>query len=333
MNPALETLILALAPEHGLTLSLETLFIGAEPHPNIPPETIGWQPLKPKATAWENAGFNRIDELETKIWPLILILPGKSRDETLTWFATARKHLAPNGTIVVAMANTAGAGRFEKQFEKATGKVTSIQKNKCRAFFATQDNNWDETLFEQWHALGTPSPIGDSKFITQAGIFSNDHIDPGSQLLADHFPKNIRGNIADLGAGWGFLSDSALQSNPNINRINLFEADSRALDCARKNLASHSTEIHFHWHDVIQGLPDTYDAIIMNPPFHSGQSTDVDLGKAFITTAVQSLRRGGRLFIVANRQLPYETLLDSLKLRWQKPAETPIYKLLFASKP
>jgi 16S rRNA (guanine1207-N2)-methyltransferase len=70
----------------------------------------------------------------------------------------------------------------------------------------------------------------------------------------------------------------------------------------------------------------------MNPPFHSGQATDVDLGRAFLATAAASLRRGGKLFLVANRQLPYEAVLDSLGLRWRKPAEDKTYKLLFADK-
>ena len=46
----------------------------------------------------------------------------------------------------------------------------------------------------------------------EAGIFSADHIDPGSALLAEHLPKNLRGRVADLGAGWGFLSRAALET-------------------------------------------------------------------------------------------------------------------------
>jgi 16S rRNA (guanine1207-N2)-methyltransferase len=334
VNPALETLLLPFSAEEALAIPPKTLFLGAEPHPAFQtwPGLTGWQSLKPKAHAWDTAGFHRSSHLPDGTWSLVLILPGKSRDETLAWFAIARQRLAPGGTILAAMPNTAGAGRFEKELAKATRSVTSLQKHKCRAFRASDDGTWDETLFQHWLTLGNPRQIPGTRFLTQAGIFSADHIDPGSQFLADHLPAHLHGTIADLGAGWGFLSDAALHRCRNIARIDLFEADSRALDCARNNLALHDRELQFHWHDVTTGLPGTYDAILMNPPFHTGQTTDPDLGRAFLTTAASSLKRGGTLLLVANRQLPYEAVLESSGLAWRKSAENACYKLLFAEK-
>ena len=348
VNLALETLMLAFSPENGIIAPSRALFLGAEPHREMPDGVLGWQPLKPLADAWDKAGFPRTDDLPDEKWPLVMILPGKSRDETLAWFAMARDRLGPGGTIVAAMPNTAGAGRFEKELSKATGNIASIQKHKCRAFHAVDDGSWNETLFDEWRLLGNPRLVPGTQFITQAGIFSSDHIDPGSQLLADHLPATLHGNVADLGAGWGFLSDAVLHRSRKIERLDLFEADSRALTCARRNLAHHQPEvihfssptcyaeqesiIHFHWHDVTTGLPGIYDAIVMNPPFHTGQSTDVDLGRAFLKTAIASLKRGGKLFLVANRQLPYEAVLETSGLAWRKTAEDKSYKLLFADK-
>lgn len=327
--------MLAFSAENGLAVPSRALFLGAEPHPDLAkwPEIVAWQPLKPLANAWDRAGLSRCDDPPEGTFPMVLILPGKSRDETHAWFAMARDRLAAGGTIIAAMPNTAGAGRFEKDLSQATGNIQSIQKHKCRAFHSIEDGNWNETTFETWRLAGNPKLIPDTNFTTQAGIFSCDHIDPGSQLLADHLPANLHGHIADLGAGWGFLTDAALRRCRKIDRIDLFEADSRALDCARKNLAQHQPElVHFHWHDVTTGLPATYDAIIMNPPFHTGQATDVDLGRAFLKTAITSLKRGGKLFLVANRQLPYEAVLEAAGLAWRKIAEDKSYKLLFADK-
>ncbi|MES2437770.1 MAG: class I SAM-dependent methyltransferase [Verrucomicrobiota bacterium] len=332
MTAALETLMLAFTAEDGLPVPPRVLFIGAEPHPALKewPEVTGWQPLKPLATAWEKAGFSRSDDLPEGKWPVVMVLPGKSRDEALAWFAMARDRLEPGGILAAAMPNTAGAGRFEKELSKATGHVVSLQKHKCRAFHATEDGAWDEGIFNEWRALADPREI--SGFTVEAGIFSSDHIDPGSQLLADHLPAHLRGKVADLGAGWGFLSDAVLKRCPKIERLDLFEADARALECARKNLAAHHHEITFHWHDVTTGLSDTYDAIVMNPPFHTGQATDVDLGRAFLRTASASLKRGGKLLLVANRQLPYEAALEASGLAWRKIAEDRTYKILFADK-
>jgi 16S rRNA (guanine1207-N2)-methyltransferase len=332
-NPALETLILA-CDTFGISHDQQVLFIGAQAHAALAgwKGLMGWQPIKPLADAWEAAGALRCDALPDGSWLTVFVLPQKSRDETLLWFALARERLAPGGRILVAMPNTAGAGRFEKELARATGCVESIQKNKCRAFTVTDDGSWNESIFAQWRKLGHERKMEGAEFVTLPGIFSSAHIDPGSLLLASHLPKNLHGRIADLGAGWGYLSAAALESCDDIRHIDLYEADIRALECARKNLSKHSGKTGFHWHDVTTGLAENYDAILMNPPFHSGQATDVDLGRAFIGSAIAALRRGGKLLLVANRQLPYEAVLESKGLSWRMVAKDPTYKVIFAGK-
>ena len=335
VNPALETLMLVFSPDVDGVPRDRCLFLGAEPHPALSEwsDIVGWQPLKPKADAWERAGFERIDHLGDRKFPLAIFLPGKSRDETLAGFAMARDALLPGGRIAAALPNTGGAARFEKEFAKATGEVESIQKHKCRAFHAVHGDLWNETLFDEWRTLAIPRAIDESPFVTTAGIFSEGRIDPGSKLLADHLPASIRGKVADLGAGWGYLSDCVLRRCPDIERVDLFEADARALACARSNLADHSSrDLGFHWHDVTTGVPGGFDAVVMNPPFHSGQAEDVGLGRAFLATAAAALRRGGRLFLVANRQLPYESVLTELGFAHRSPAGNETYKLIFADK-
>jgi 16S rRNA (guanine1207-N2)-methyltransferase len=332
-NLALETLMLA-CDSLGDTRPESMLFIGAQAHPALLGHAglVGWQALKPLADAWDKAGFSRSDTLPEGKWPWVMVLPQKSRDETLLWFACARDRLVAGGKLLVAMPNTAGASRFEKELARATGRVDSIQKHKCRAFIATDDGSWNEAIFAEWRELGHERKIDGTEFVTQPGIFSSAHIDPGSLLLAQNLPKSLRGRIADIGAGWGYLSAAALDICDGITHIDLYEADARALECARKNLARHAAKTAFHWYDVTTGLTENYDAILMNPPFHSGQATDVDLGRAFIASAITALRRGGKLLLVANRQLPYEAVLESKALAWRKIAEDPIYKIIFAEK-
>jgi 16S rRNA (guanine1207-N2)-methyltransferase len=334
VNPALETLLLAFAGEDALTVPPRALFLGAEPHRDLAnwPALVGWQPFKPMADAWQRGSFDLTGEPVGK-FPMVLVLPGKSREETLAWFGLARRHLEPGGRMVVAMANTAGAARFEKELARATGAVISISKHKCRAFHAQEDGSWDEGLLDEWSASGEPRPIAGTAFLAQPGIFSADHIDPGSALLAHHLPAHLKGRVADLGAGWGFLADAALRRCPAIELLDLYEADARALACAKINLAVHQPRpLGFHWHDVTLGLTESYNCIVMNPPFHRGQNTDIELGRGFIHAAKMGLRRGGRLFMVANRQLPYEAALDASGLIWRCAAEDQTFKLLFADR-
>jgi 16S rRNA (guanine1207-N2)-methyltransferase len=333
VNAALETLMLAFSGEEGLDVPASAMFLGAQPHPALArwPDLSGWQPYKPHAAAWDAAGFARV-ETPAGRFPLVLVLPGKSRDETRAWFALARDLLEPGGRLLAAMPNTAGAARFEQELASACGPVTSLQKHKCRAFHARDDGTWREDIFAVWRAEGGRHAIPNTKFVVEPGIFSVDHIDPGSELLARHLPANLRGCVADLGAGWGFLADAVLRHCPKVERIDLFEADARALACARLNLAEHARAVHFHWHDVCAGLSNTYDAIVMNPPFHTGQATTVDLGRSFLKTAAAALKRGGRMFVVANRQLAYEAVLEASGLAWRNAGEDKTYKLLFAER-
>ena len=48
--------------------------------------------------------------------------------------------------------------------------------------------------------------------------------------------------------------------------------------------------------------------------------------------AAASLKQGGRLYLVANRKLPYERQLDAAQLTWRKVAEDGTYKVLFAER-
>lgn len=337
--PALETLMLALAESSAAATQelIPTLFLGAVPHPTLPahPNLLGWQPNRAQATEWERSGGARCDVLPDTLWPRILFLPGKSRSEILAGFGEARARLQPGGELFVALPNDCGAARYEKEFANACGGVMSWQKHKCRAFRACLSQSWDEAAFTAWRSLGAPKPIADGSFVTRAGVFSEDGVDAGSALLAQMLPANLRGRVADLGAGWGFLSFHALQRCPHIREMDLYEADSRSLDCARENLApvEAGRQVRYLWEDVTQGLSGSgYDVVLMNPPFHSGRQTDVALGVAFLKSASQALRRGGSLWMVANRQLPYETVLDACGFSWWKRAETPVYKLFQATK-
>lgn len=341
--------MLAFSCDQGLSQPSSCLFLGAEPHAMMEtwPQVTGWHPLKPSMDAWKSRGFSGSHELPEGKWPVVLILPGKSKDETLAWFALGRERLESGGTMVVAMPNTAGAGRFEKELAKATGEITSIQKNKCRAFYAKEDGGWHEAVFSEWLRLAEPTQIVGTGFTTIPGVFSSAHVDAGSRLLVDHVPANVRGRVADLGAGWGYLSAEVLKKCPNIIHLDLYEADARALSCARWNLAglgepqsrlasppcsASEEKIGFIWHDVTSGLPEEYDTIIMNPPFHSGQSTDVDLGRAFIHAAAKSLKRGGKLWMVANRQLPYEATLEAAGFSWRIIASDSVFKIFSADR-
>ena len=147
-------------------------------------------------------------------------------------------------------------------------------------------------------------------FVTLPFCFSADGPDRGSALLAAALPDRLPAHVADLGAGWGYLS-RAILSRPGVQHLDLVEAEAQALTCARQNVPD--PRAAFHWADVPMFKPKhMWDAVVMNPPFHTGREAEPDLGIAFIRAAHCYLSPSGTLWLVANRHLPYDRVLTTL---------------------
>ena len=128
--------------------------------------------------------------------------------------------------------------------------------------------------------------------------------------MASHLPDDLAGHVADFGCGWGYLSREALARSPGISRIDLIDAEHRAVEAARANITD--ARASFHWLDLAtEAAPALYDAVICNPPFHAGRAAEPGLGQAIIAAAAKALRPGGRFYMVANRGLPYEPQLTT----------------------
>ena len=95
--------------------------------------------------------------------------------------------------------------------------------------------------------------------------------------------------------------------------------------------AGSGVEFGFHWCDLtLEGPKRAHDWIVMNPPFHAGRAAEPALGIAFIAAAADALNPGGRLLMVANRNLPYEQTLASRFRTFAVLEETGGYKIIKA---
>lgn len=246
---------------------------------------------------------------------LVLLLPPRQRDEARALFARALTHLQPGGCVLAAMPNAEGAKSGEADLTKLVGTVQHQSKHKCRVFWsAPAANEINHDLLAEWLALDAPRAIGDG-YVSRPGLFAWDRIDRASALLAGHLPADLHGSVADLGAGYGYLASQLIARCPQVQAIDLYEAEARALEPARLNLAKAKQEcgrelaVAVYWHDVTRGLAHRYNAIVSNPPFHQGRADLPALGRAFIVSAAEALQPDGRLLLVANRHLPYEAVL------------------------
>ncbi|MCC7322053.1 MAG: methyltransferase [Rubellimicrobium sp.] len=205
------------------------------------------------------------------------------------------------------------------------GDLPSVTQGHGRLFWFPAS-----AAFADW---AMPAPVaGADGFLTLPGVFAEGGVDAGSAALAAALPAALPARMADLGAGWGYLSRAVL-ARAGVERLDLIEAESLSLDCARLNVTD--PRAHFHWADALTFRPERpFGGIVMNPPFHRGRAADPGLGRAFIAAAARMLSREGELWMVSNRHLPYEAALaESFRVVAAVGPATGPFKVHHASRP
>lgn len=230
----------------------------------------------------------------------IVCLP-RAKAHARAMLAEAARIVAPGGPVAVDGQKTDGIDAVLKDLRARVALSESLSKAHGKlAVFPAGDGLAD------WAA----QPVQVDGFTTLAGVFSADGADPGSALLAQALPSDLKGHVADLGAGWGYLS-RAILSREAVKSCHLVEAEAEALDCARLNVTD--ARAAFYWADATTWkAPRALDHVVMNPPFHTGRDADPALGVAFLAAAARNLSPQGVLWLVANRHLPYDRTLATL---------------------
>lgn len=286
------------------------LFLGAEPGYRVP-EGFGAaieavQPYRPHFIGLERAHAEVAPEAGEGPYDLSLILLTKHRGENENRIAEALTKTVAGGFIVIAGTKEEGIQSLRKRLGHLFSDLESMPKYHGVAVWFTRPDDASEAIEKFTH----PTVEIDGRFTTVAGLFSHDRIDEGSRILGERLPEDFSGLAADFGAGWGYLSAMLAERAPRAEGIDLYEADYRALERAKVNLAGEEGAFRYFWQDLAgEKVRTRYDLIVMNPPFHAGKAAEPSLGKALIKAACDALKPGGRLLLVANRGLPYEPVL------------------------
>lgn len=248
----------------------------------------------------------------------------RSRSETLALIAAAWARLVSGGWLTVEGDRGDGIDGIWRHLRKHLPSALSEPKAHGRVIWVARD----DTALPPWEAALEPQQSDAGDWVT-AGVFSEDAPDPGSAALAALMPP-LSGDVADLGAGWGWLARAVLAASPEITALDLIEAEARALDCARRNVPD--SRARFYWGDATAHRGG-YDTVIMNPPFHAGRRADPRLGQAFIAAAARMLVPRGTLWMVANRQLAYEDTLTAHFQAVDRVSQSNQFKIFRAEKP
>jgi len=335
-DPILDTLCLPLEdgtialPENGPALMLRAR-TGEALRRLARDKILCDQSFKPARDALARDGFALRDHETAETYGLTLVLPPRQREEGRALLARAVRSTREGGIVMAAVSNLEGAKTVESDLKSLTGHVSAMSKNKCRVFWARIDaGRLNSERLDEWANLDAPRRVVDDRFLSRPGLFAWDHIDAGSRLLAETLPPALKGRVADLGAGFGYLAHEVLTRYPLITHLDAVEAEARALDMARQNLAPFGDRVGYLWLDATGALAGPYDVIVSNPPFHIDRQDRHELGQAFIRSAAKALTPSGTLWMVANRHLPYEETLKALFRNVETAAQTPLYKVFRA---
>lgn len=306
------------------------LFLGAEPGFRLP---AGFdaalhlvQGFRPHFRALQASGYAISPRAEDTGFDMALVLAGRHRGQNELRIAEAIERTAPGGLIAVAGGKEDGIDSLRKRINALAPLEGHLPKHHGVAFwFRRTGTEATATL-----RASNPDLVVEGGFKTAPGMFSFDRVDAGSGLLAASLPGDLKGSIADFCAGWGYLAAEVLQHSQSLTALDLYEADFEALEAARLNVHG-AVEPGFFWIDLLaETVERRYDAIVMNPPFHSGRAADPGIGAGMIRAASKALKPGGRLFMVANRQLPYEAVLASTFASHAEIARDGMFKVFSA---
>lgn len=242
--------------------------------------------------------------------------------------AETARVLRPGGRCVLAGENAAGARPAARLLGEVFGNIAvRDQRRGCRLVEAVKPEHsspdsavhpilgsaWlDPNCFHrselQWQA--DDGAANSLTQFTRPGVFSWEHVDEATDLLANIMEIRSGESVLDLGCGSGGLGTvAALRSGA---RVTMVDSDADAVRCARQTaLHAGAEEVSVMASDITSSLGNRkFEVVVTNPPFHLGKATDLQVPAAFIEDAHEALVSGGRLILVANRTLPYERLIS-----------------------
>jgi 16S rRNA (guanine1207-N2)-methyltransferase len=307
------------------------LFLGAEPGFRLPEGFEAAlhlvQGFRPDFRALQASGLIVTAQAEGDGFDMALVLAGRHRGLNEVRIAEALERVAPGGLVVVAGGKDDGIASLRKRIDELVPLEGHLPKYHGIAFWLRRPA--DLAAAEELRTAN-PALLVENRFHTAPGMFSFDRIDTGSKLLVENLPSDLRGNIADFCAGWGYVAAEMVARSSGLSALDLYEADFDALEAAKGNLAN-SVAQGFFWTDLLaEPVERRYDVIAMNPPFHRSRAAEPEIGAGMIRAAAKALKPGGRLFMVANRQLPYEPVLSAVFASHAELARDGMFKVFSA---
>lgn len=139
-------------------------------------------------------------------------------------------------------------------------------------------------------------------FYTSNSVFSKNGVDFGSMLLVETVIKeneNFKGNILDLGCGYGPIGVMLAKLIENAN-VTMSDVNERALELSKMNAEENKVKARVKTlsSSAFENINENFDMIVTNPPIRAGK----DVVFSFYEGAYEHLNKGGHLYVVIQKK-------------------------------
>lgn len=245
---------------------------------------------------------------------LVLVRVPKTTALLEDQLAKLASHLHSRSLVVAAgMVKHLQKSAFSS-FEKYVGPVTtSLAVKKARLIFAEVD----QTLAGKKSPFPTQYIDEGLTLSNHANVFSREQLDQGSRfLLSQYSALPAARDVIDLACGNGILG-IRYQSLHESASVQFIDESYMAIASTRENFSNAFPGLEDHaQYFVSDGLSghsaECADLILCNPPFHQQHVIGERIANEMFRDSKRCLRRGGELWVVANRHLPHAESLKRL---------------------
>jgi len=347
-DPSFQLLVQQLHQVTGPQLLVADENLGGAPFHLLPVETITlitnrYDIYNQACSFGLSCHFNDFDfsSFDDNSFNQVLYRVSKEKPVTHHVINRVRRLLINNGSLVLSGAKTDGIKTYADKAARYFGTSTTSEKHGSvyRSVVHHQPSSEqpldDQSYLQLRPCIPLTPPLNDPLLYSKPGLFGWNKVDQGSAFLAEHLSdffnrfQSTPQDILDLGCGYGYLSVAAKQFIETT--ITATDNNAAAIAACLKNFSLAGIDGEVIAGDCADNITKKFDAVICNPPFHQGFSTDNQLTQRFVDSCHQHLRTGGMALFVVNRFVPLESCAEPL-FQVSKFGENKGFKLVLLEK-
>lgn len=242
---------------------------------------------------------------------LVIINFPKSKAEFGFTLAMLAESMTEDATVIIVGENKGGiksADKLSNNYLNFCNKVDAARH--CLLYVGQFQSDLPKFELDKFYKYYSVT-VADKqlKIAALPGVFSQNGLDVGTDVLLENLPLSIKGKVLDFGCGAGVIAACIGKLFPNT-KLTLVDVSALALQSAKTTLALNELSGECLASDSLSDVKERYDFVISNPPFHQGVKTHYAATEQFLTKIKQHLSTHGCITIVANSFLKYPPIME-----------------------